>query len=782
MRTQRSRDEQTTLSARFSRSRLGRSRLLNTRPTRPSRESRRPSVVLGAVATLVVASPAIVLATSSTTATNVDKHAPLSSEKTRINEVSLDQVPSLVLNIVSSGLAKAGVSLPPIDLSKVHLPDIDVPVPDGLVPSQLLPQSSATQTSTTQASTTPASTTPGTPGSSTAPGRPAAAGEAVPAGAVVKEISQKTPFSMVGLTWDGIADTTAYIRARQADGSWGPWIAADPAEGSAKKTAKDPNKQGTEPIWVGKTTLVQVAVTQKGLATPAPLDSTPAPSAGATTTAVTPSSAAAPATTTHPSTTRTPAQASVPTTTVSRGGIAPRAFREEPAPAPGTSDAAGALSSAAMDAVNGAAQQIISTLQAALISPGPGGAAAPTGLAATPPGAEPPVITRAQWGADESLRCSDPTYDDSVRAAIVHHTAGTNDYTPAQSAEIVRGIYAYHAQTLGWCDIGYNALIDKYGQVFEGAFGGLDKNVEGAHTGGFNPDTVGIALLGDLDQAQPTPAMINAAGRFLGWRLKLAAIDPNAMSHLTSIGYSTAHYAAGEVTDLPVISGHRDYDSTECPGQYGYAALPQIRAIAAGGPLLTDPVLTAPQPPVAAVAGDAAAQANTPAGDAPATGAADQNLLSGTNLGPLNAANLGEIAKQWLALGGAGGPLGAALTGEQTGTDGISKYVHFANGDVTWSPDTGTQVVQGLLSKAWDQLGGATGSLGLPTGGQTTSTVDGQQVLTQVFQFGQLVLNTVTGAVTKVVTTYTDTYNQQMSQPAAPAAVPTAPAAAPASP
>lgn len=87
------------------------------------------------------------------------------------------------------------------------------------------------------------------------------------------------------------------------------------------------------------------------------------------------------------------------------------------------------------------------------------------------PGQAPPIISRAEWGADESLRCGSPQYDNGIRAAVVHHTAGNNDYSPLESAGIVKAIYTYHSKTLGWCDIAYNALVDKYGQVFEGSAG-----------------------------------------------------------------------------------------------------------------------------------------------------------------------------------------------------------------------------------------------------------------------------------------------------------------------
>ncbi|MGC5257933.1 peptidoglycan recognition protein family protein [Gordonia sp. DT218] len=192
----------------------------------------------------------------------------------------------------------------------------------------------------------------------------------------------------------------------------------------------------------------------------------------------------------------------------------------------------------------------------------------------------PSVVARAQWGADESIRCSQPAYSPAARAAIVHHTAGSNDYTPEQSAEIVRGIYAYHARTLNWCDIGYNVLVDKYGQIFEGAFGGLDRNVEGTHTGGFNKATVGVSMIGNLDQVAPTPAMISSVARFLRWRLGKAGVNGLGSAQLTAEPFTDSKFPAGAVTSLPAISGHRDYNNTSCPGEFGHAALTAIRSMA----------------------------------------------------------------------------------------------------------------------------------------------------------------------------------------------------------
>jgi hypothetical protein len=121
----------------------------------------------------------------------------------------------------------------------------------------------------------------------------------------------------------------------------------------------------------------------------------------------------------------------------------------------------------------------------------------------------PTIITRTEWGANEAIRRNrkkGPKFADNVHLAIVHHTAGTNSYSRSQSAAIVRGIELYHVRGNGWDDIGYNFLVDKYGQVFEGRYGGMEKAVVGAHAMGFNFGAVGVALLGNYNGAGLTAA------------------------------------------------------------------------------------------------------------------------------------------------------------------------------------------------------------------------------------------------------------------------------------
>ena len=112
----------------------------------------------------------------------------------------------------------------------------------------------------------------------------------------------------------------------------------------------------------------------------------------------------------------------------------------------------------------------------------------------------------------------------------------------------MRGIEVYHVKGNGWNDIGYNFLVDKYGQVFEGRYGGIDKNVIGAHAEGFNTGSIGVALLGTYGTAAPTAAAQTALANLLAWRLDLAHVDP--LSTLTWISGGNARFPAG-VARLP---------------------------------------------------------------------------------------------------------------------------------------------------------------------------------------------------------------------------------------
>ncbi|MBW3604881.1 MAG: N-acetylmuramoyl-L-alanine amidase, partial [Actinobacteria bacterium] len=190
---------------------------------------------------------------------------------------------------------------------------------------------------------------------------------------------------------------------------------------------------------------------------------------------------------------------------------------------------------------------------------------------------EPAVVTRSQWGADESLRSGRPSYARQASYAVLHHTVNTNDYTRAQAAGIVRGIYAYHTQSRGWSDIGYNVLVDRFGTIYEGRAGGLTRAVIGAHTLGFNTGSIGVAMIGNYDTGSVTSATRSAVAHLLAWKFAIHGIDPKGTVDITSACTGTCKHPRGSVVTMPTLFGHRDVGQTSCPGANGYAALPGIR-------------------------------------------------------------------------------------------------------------------------------------------------------------------------------------------------------------
>ncbi|MDQ1028780.1 hypothetical protein QF035_006362 [Streptomyces umbrinus] len=194
-------------------------------------------------------------------------------------------------------------------------------------------------------------------------------------------------------------------------------------------------------------------------------------------------------------------------------------------------------------------------------------------------GARPRIVTRRGWGADETLRERNFSYTKTVKAAFVHHTASGNNYRCAQAPSVIRSIYRYHVKSSGWRDIGYNFLIDKCGNIYEGRAGGVAKPVMGAHTLGFNTNSMGIAVLGSFGASNPPAAAVKAIAKLTAWKLGLFGANPKGKTYLKSGGGNL--YRKGKNVRLNVISGHRDGFATECPGGRLYAKLGTARATSA---------------------------------------------------------------------------------------------------------------------------------------------------------------------------------------------------------
>jgi hypothetical protein len=196
-----------------------------------------------------------------------------------------------------------------------------------------------------------------------------------------------------------------------------------------------------------------------------------------------------------------------------------------------------------------------------------------SGLGTQPAGSavpQPGIGSRAAWGADESWRsyapgCNgQPEYAPSVRFAVVHHTDTSNSYGPADTPSILRSIYYFHTHTNMWCDIGYNFLVDRFGQIWEGRAGGITAAVVGAHALNYNYQSTGVALVGTFQNDAVPGTMYNSLRALLAWKFDVHSVNPLAVINYNGV-------------TIPTIVGHRDVNSTDCPGDQAYALLPQLR-------------------------------------------------------------------------------------------------------------------------------------------------------------------------------------------------------------
>jgi flagellar hook assembly protein FlgD len=366
-----------------------------------------------------------------------------------------------------------------------------------------------------------------------------------PDGRAATTVDTGARFDMIGVLF---RSTSAGVRAAQLDLrvsldglSWTPWFAvrADAQSGPAGSVESAADLV-TEPVWVGVARYVQYE------AGGAPV--------GDVRFACIDSQVAAPAAP-EPSAAATGAATTVPTMASAASMTAPTA-----------SATASAVSPTAPDAV-GAAVVAATTV---------GG----------PP--EPTIVSRAKWGADESLRSNSPSYG-VVRCAFVHHTVNANTYSRSQAPALVRGIYYYHTQVNGWNDIGYNFLIDRFGTIYEGRYGGVASAVSGAQVLGFNSMSTGVSLIGTFQSVAPSQAALTSLERLLAWKLDLSHLDPQGTSRVEC--FETEKYRAGQWVTVPVIVGHRQVNYTECPGNVLFGMLPAIRAAVAqiGDPKIYTP-------------------------------------------------------------------------------------------------------------------------------------------------------------------------------------------------
>jgi hypothetical protein len=199
----------------------------------------------------------------------------------------------------------------------------------------------------------------------------------------------------------------------------------------------------------------------------------------------------------------------------------------------------------------------------------------------------PGVFPRSAWGAGPWMAGNgdcrpEPIDPGRLRMAIVHHTVSSNTYSEAQARDLIRGIYHHHVNLNGWCDIAYNFFIDRFGNIYEGRTGSINRPVVGGHAAGFNTGSVGIALLGQYhpgaspDAVSVSTAQRGALRRLCAWLFAEYGVDAGARIWFDSFGNS--RYPEGTPVLLPAITTHRDVGVTSCPGNNTTPILSGLRA------------------------------------------------------------------------------------------------------------------------------------------------------------------------------------------------------------
>lgn len=180
----------------------------------------------------------------------------------------------------------------------------------------------------------------------------------------------------------------------------------------------------------------------------------------------------------------------------------------------------------------------------------------------------PNMVPQSDWRSGLNAPNYSRTFT-TTRNMIIHHSAGSNNATNYR--QVVRDIYILHTQENGWSDIGYNYLVAPDGVLYAGRDPGEGEQDEvmGAHFCGSNGGTMGVCLMGNYDLQEASDATYETLKQLLSWKGftdELSAQSQNAHPLNDNLG---------------VIAGHRDGCSTQCPGNYVYARLAEIRSAVA---------------------------------------------------------------------------------------------------------------------------------------------------------------------------------------------------------
>ncbi|GAA1621180.1 N-acetylmuramoyl-L-alanine amidase [Actinoplanes couchii] len=404
-------------------------------------------------------------------------------------------------------------------------------------------------------------------------------------------------FSLLGVTWDdgrSVPDGTLEVRTRSVTtGKWSGWEALHLQDDGPDGTeAAAPRRGATAPLWVGPSDGVAARIAGKGAELPAGLrldlidpgsestggqgnESTGGKGGGSTggqgggepVPSASVPSATPTGTTTDPAADEPSEEATEPVV-------------EETAPGGSPSPTAGATPEVAVPSAGGKTTDSGKTNDSGKVTDS--GKTADSGKASVAAIAPrfPAYRSRSYWSADETIvKRDDLAVADSVQVVWVHHTAhatDANSYSCSAASTIIRAIQKYDVASKKLSDIGYNYLVDKCGNLYEGRAGGVENAVVPAAVVGFNTGYASIAVIGDYDTAASTAAVEKVLAQVAAARLSKYGFDPASQVTLTAV-IDNNKYKTGAKFTVSRVAGHQEADSTLCPGKSLTARLPEIR-------------------------------------------------------------------------------------------------------------------------------------------------------------------------------------------------------------
>jgi uncharacterized protein with LGFP repeats len=164
-----------------------------------------------------------------------------------------------------------------------------------------------------------------------------------------------------------------------------------------------------------------------------------------------------------------------------------------------------------------------------------------------------------------------------IKAGVIHHTVNSNNYSEAEAPGIVLGICRFHRNSNGWDDIGYNALVDRFGNVYQGRAGGMSRAVIGAHAEGVNTQTTGVAAIGDFTRKRPSKELQRGIVQYLAWKLDISGVSAEGTTFLKSTGGPSQKTPKGERVKVKTIFNHGTTNYTDCAGAALNKLVPRIR-------------------------------------------------------------------------------------------------------------------------------------------------------------------------------------------------------------